>query len=549
MEQTDLNQSTSSPNRGAATLQLTTLGALRLVSRGRDGDTVALEGSNKALALFTYLACAPGRGATRSHLQELLWERQTPEGAQQSLRTYLWKLRKLLPADAITGDEFLVLNVAFDSDRDALLDAASRGDANGAIARYTGEFFPAYTQPDSPQFDAWVQGERLRLRGIYSRCVERVVASAVDSGRFREAIDVARGLRDSDPLDEAGWRPLLNSLLVSGDTVNAANESAVLTRTLAADGREPLPATASVLNAIARMSRRDDAPAAELNQFVTPLIARDREFSQLLASWSRARDGALSHVHLRGAAGMGKSRLLDDFATRLQRERAAVTRARADIGRRSLSYAFVGTLAAQLATRRGAAAISPGSMSALLAINPSLSSFFNGDPDTSTGDEALRRRTLAFSELLTVLSEEQPIAILLDDVQWADSASCAVLAGALASSDTISCLLVTASRDDLGPAFTTSRFDAIALSGLGARVRGRAVAEPCHLPEEPWAAALPRMLHDASAGLPLHVFDALRLATERRMLTRERQTWHCADPAALAQLLESGAALPRRIGC
>ena len=532
----------------AAALRLTTLGALRLVSQTDAGDLVVFEGANKALALFTYLACAPGRGATRAHLQELLWERQAPEAAQQSLRTYLWKVRKLLPADAITGEEFVVLNSACDVDRDALLDAANRGDADAVVARYTGEFFPSYTLPDSPLFDAWVQSERLRLRGIYSRCVERVVTNAIDGGRFREAIDVARRLRDSDPLDEAGWRPLLNALLVSGDSVNAANECAVLTRTLSADGREPLPATISLIGAITRMSRRDDAPAVEANQYVTPLIARDREFSQLLASWSRTREGAVAHVHVRGAAGMGKSRLLDDFATRLQRDRAAVARERADIGRRSLSYAFVGALAAQLASRRGAAAISPGSMSALLAINPSLSSFFNGQPDASSGDEALRRRTLAFSELLTVLSEEQPLAILLDDMQWADSASCAVLAGAFSTSETISCFLLTAGREGLSSAFAESGTDTISLSGLGLESVTELLQSLATLPEDAWAAAFPQQLHDASNGLPFHVFDALRLATERTLLTRERQTWQCTDPSALAELLETGAALPRRLG-
>ena len=528
-------------------LRLTTLGALRLVSSTVGEDVVIYEGANKALALFTYLACAPGRGATRAHLQELLWERQAPEAAQQSLRTYLWKLRKLLPPEAITGDEFVVLHHTCDVDRDALVDAANRGDADTVVARYTGEFFPSYTQPDSPQFDAWVQSERLRLRGIYSRCAERVIATAIDGGRFREAIEVGRNLRDSEPLDEAGWRPLLNALLVSGDSVNAANESAVLLRTLTADGREPMPATASLLSAIARMSRLDNAPDIDLNRYVTPLIARDREYSQLLASWTRARDGAAAHVHLRGSAGMGKSRLLDDFATRLQRERAAVVRARADIGRRALPYAFIGVLAAQLASRRGAAAISPGSMSALLAINPALSSFFNGAPDTSTGDEALRRRTLALSELIAVLSDEQPLAIVLDDVQWADSDSCRLLAGAFASSDAMSCLLITAAREGLPAAFAESRSDTMILEGLGAESVIEVLQSLATLPDDAWAMEFPRQLHEASGGLPLHIFDALRLATERGVLKRDRQTWQCADPSALAQLLEKGAPLPRRI--
>ncbi|WP_310571001.1 AAA family ATPase [Gemmatimonas sp.] len=535
------------PTSQLPSLHLITLGALRLVASSPSGDVVLYDGANKALALFTYLACAPGRGATRAHLQELLWERQSPEAAQQSLRTYLWKLRKLLPPNSITGDEFVVLSIDCQVDRDALLEAANRGDAGAVVQRFTGDFFPSHAQPDSPQFDAWVQSERLRLRDIFSRCVERVVTDAVDGGEFRQAIEVARRLRDVDPLDERGWRPLLNALLVSGDSVNAANESAVLVRALAADDQEPLPATTSLLNAIARMARREDSAVVGVDFYVTPLIARDREFSQLLASWLRVRADSFAHVHVHGVAGVGKSRLLDDFASRLLRDRAVVVRARTDIGRRTLPYAFVGTIAAQLAARRGAAAISPGSKCALLAVNPALSNYFSGEPDSSTGADALRRRTLAVSELVTAVSDEQPLAILLDDMQWADTASCAVLAGSISASETTSCLLITAGREELPAVFSESRCDEITLNGLNGDALIDLLQSLATLPDLEWANEFPRLLHQSSAGLPLQVFDALRLATERGLLGRDRQTWVCSEPAALAEMLLAGSALPRRI--
>ena len=126
----------------------------------------------------------------------------------------LWKLRSTLGAHAITGSEFLVLNVPCVVDRDALLEAANAGDADEVVARYRGEFFPSYAQPDSPEFDAWVRHERLRLRGLFARCAERVVGDAVDQARFRDALKVGRQLRDAEPLDEGDWRPLLTALLL-----------------------------------------------------------------------------------------------------------------------------------------------------------------------------------------------------------------------------------------------------------------------------------------------------------------------------------------------
>ncbi len=538
---------TRATDADAATLHLRTLGDSQLLRRRGECDEVLLHGANKALALFTYLACAPGRGATREHLQDLLWERQGPERAQGALRTYLWKLRTILGANAIIGDEYVVLAVACEVDRDQLVEAADRGDAGSVVAMYSGDFFPAFTQPDSPQFDLWVQSERLRLRGIFSRCAERVVGAAVDSGRFRDALMIARKLRDSDPMDESGWRPLLSVLVASGDSINAANEASVLERLLAADERVPQPATVSMLKSVARMTRT--TPGAEDAQLtlVAPLVARDREFAILTTSWARARTQTFGHVHVRAPAGMGKSRLLDDFAARLRHDRSTVARARADMGRRDLPYAFIGAVVADLAGRRGAKGLSPGSAKALLAIDPALSAHFAGDPDSSTGDEALRRRTLAFAELLAAVSEEQPFALILDDLQWADAASCAVLAASMSSAEKTPYLLVTAGREGLSPLFSSLESATIVLSPLDVDAVTELVQSLAALPETAWAQGFPQLLQRTTTGVPLHVLDALTLAMERGVLVREGQCWHSSIPAHLEQLLSDGATLPRRV--
>ncbi|MEQ1692542.1 MAG: hypothetical protein ABMA00_14735, partial [Gemmatimonas sp.] len=191
--------------------------------------------------------------------------------------------------------------------------------------------------------------------------------------------------------------------------------------------------------------------------------------------------------------------------------------------------------------------VSPGSEKALLAINPALSSYFTGDPDTATGDEALRRRTLALNELLSAVSDEQPLALALDDLQWADNASCAVLAGAMAAMEDAPCLLITASREAASPALATTLSTTIPLAPLDCDGVMELVQSLGALPDEPWAQTLPALLHRTTSGIPLHVLDALVLSMERGVLARTEQSWQSTAPAKLQQLLEQGATLPRRI--
>jgi hypothetical protein len=58
----------------------------------------------------------------------------------------------------------------------------------------------------------------------------------------------------------------------------------------------------------------------------------------------------------------------------------------------------------------------------------------------------LRHRAVALEELITAVSEEQPLAILIDDVQWADERSCRVLGTVLEHLRSHPVLIVTAGR-------------------------------------------------------------------------------------------------------
>src|SRR5687768_2610508 len=87
-------------------LTLATLGRALLFydAPGRPPKPVLSPG--KPLALFTYLACCPGRAAGREHLVDLLWA--DAERGRQSLRQAVMTIRQRLGDDAISSDQDLL---------------------------------------------------------------------------------------------------------------------------------------------------------------------------------------------------------------------------------------------------------------------------------------------------------------------------------------------------------------------------------------------------------------------------------------------------------
>jgi transcriptional regulator with AAA-type ATPase domain len=51
-----------------------------------------------------------------------------------------------------------------------------------------------------------------------------------------------------------------------------------------------------------------DSPDIPRAGLTSDLIGREREFLALVSAWEKARDRGAKHVHVAGAAGIGKSR-------------------------------------------------------------------------------------------------------------------------------------------------------------------------------------------------------------------------------------------------
>ena len=200
-----------------APLTLSTLGGANLVCANQ-----ILLGPGKSLALITYLALAPGHAASREFLLDLLWSDLDRDRGRHALRQTVWQFRQLFGDACFTGREELTLGLAIDADRDRFLAAIEAGDPDRAIALYTGVFLPAFALPGSTEFEHWAETERSRLRATFLRAAEMVARRRLAAGRFRDAQELARRIRDTDRLNETGWRLLLKALIAGRDLIQAA---------------------------------------------------------------------------------------------------------------------------------------------------------------------------------------------------------------------------------------------------------------------------------------------------------------------------------------
>jgi DNA-binding SARP family transcriptional activator len=536
-----------------AVLTLSLLGNTLLQAQTDGKEPVAIFSSGKPLALIAYLHCAPAQSASREQLLELLWSDAEPESARHTLRQTLWYIRRKLGLDPfVTTGDGLRLAVPVTSDRAAFLHALEVDNPDLAMHSYTGDFFPEFAAPGGASFEHWADLERARLRSLFVGAATRAVHDRLGKGKARDAVAIARRAHELAPRHQSAWRLLLESCLAADDTIGATVELERLERWLSDEELEPDPATAAIIKTArngksATAAPTNTTPTTESGRLQAELVGRESEFAELLSAFDVAKRGHARHVHVVGTAGVGKSRLLDGFAARLRTSRVRVVAVRGTPGERALPYAFAAHLVGALVSMRGAAAVSPDAAGTLVALAPAASTYLKADADRTSGDEALRRRSLAVVELVSALAHDAPLVLLIDDVHWIDTASKAVLASLATRAEQAELLLVTAARPSDRFVDDTPAASSLELAPLTADEVGALVMSIGQLPTEPWTDVFVSSLHHATDGSPLLVLETLQLVMERDLLELRDRAWSTTNASALLDTLNGGRAMQQRL--
>jgi DNA-binding SARP family transcriptional activator len=303
--------------------------------------TVAL-GSLKQRVLLATLLLNPGRTVPLRRLVHALWGDEPPPSAVANLRTYVNRLRRVLPdggqriAGRAAGYELTLRHGELDlhvfTERVGAGRAAlSRGD-HAATARHLGEALSACRGPvleDLADSDA-IAGLIAPVEELRLSVTEDYLDARLGLGEHREVIAQLRELVAEHPMRERPWAQLVTALYRSGDPAGALAVYADCRRALADHlGLEPSPDLARLHRAVLD---RDPglAPAAAGARPTTPQTPVPRELPARSRSFvGRVREVERLHTLLdepercgprvavvHGPCGIGKSALVLEVAHR-----------------------------------------------------------------------------------------------------------------------------------------------------------------------------------------------------------------------------------------
>ena len=542
--------------------------------------------TRKALALLVYLAAAD-EAQSRETLMALLWPDSATASAQASLRSALNRLRTAL-GDAggmvVASTDAIGIDPAFDFDLDlravsaaaAALRDTSRPPPPAllqtAIDRYRGEFLSAFIIGDAPDFNYWGLVQRERWHRQIALILENLTQFYLKRLALPVAIATAQRWLQHDPLDEAACRATMQAYALAGDRSAALGVYDTCKAGLAAElDLTPDPATTLLAETIRQASAgapqgaRLAAPSAEAQPNL-PFVGRADDYASLVTAYADAAGGALRTVVVAGEAGMGKTRLVEEFLNWAALQGADVLQGRAfEMGGQLPYRPLVMALRTRLEQENA-----PDDLLAdvwLAELSRLLPELLERYPDLAQArvaagnDVALAAARLfeALARLGSALSQRRPLVLFLDDWQWADAASIDLLhylGRSWAASKAPILLVLTVRSEELAINGDLARALAnlervapltycwlvrLSEGDVADFVTGWAGQEPGSAAA---ASALSQRLYCETAGIPFFLVETVKLLSERAVAGGGAGP---VDAAALLRAVEAGPSLPQTV--
>ncbi len=502
-------------------------------------------GSSRAMALVAYLVIHAESRQPRQRIAGLLWPESTDAQALTNLRRELHQLRQVLRGEAslaVTSANLCWRDTqtcrvdlrVFETERQAALAAAAADDngdgviahADRAIAQYRGELLPGV-------YDDWVLEARTHLERDCADLCDLLCSARTKNGDLAEAARAARRRIQLQPLEEAGYRALMQLQADMGDRAAAVTSyhrcASILEREL---GIIPDAATRLVFQRLLTDARPggagpagvDGAGAAAVERALpragppaVQLVGRSAELGLLQGLWRAAATGRPGLALVCGAAGVGKTRLVAELADLARAQGAVVA-------------------GSQCFGRSGRLALAPVAdwlrSPAVSAVTAGLDESWRAEverliPSGRRSERPVVPAVLAdawqghrfYEGLARALhAVDRPMLLLLENLQWCDQETLAFLTFCLGLAPTAKLLVAATLRNDnpvddhalvdwtgrmraagLLTQITLSPLEAADTACLGDAISG-----------QPLSAADRDLLQATTGGFPLYIVEAVR---------------------------------------
>ena len=435
-----------------------------------------------------------------------------------------------------------------------------------AVELYRGDFLDGF-------YDDWVLSERYRLESLYCDALAGLMAAREALGEHEAALAVALRLLEQDSLREDAHRAAMRAYCRLGQRQAALAQYGRCQQMLQAElGIEPMAETLALRQAIIE-GRLACAPGTTLAVPVAPqrrelarrgpalhpldvagqipLVGREQELAFLADGWQAALRGGCSLLLVSGEAGVGKTRLVQEFADLQRWQGVRVLQGRCYEFERLLPYQPVAEAlrALPLAAAAAAAAAVPGWVIAQAArLAPEIFGREPALPETASApqgaqDEAQERLFEAVSRFLAQLAGQTPLLLVLEDLHWATDSTLQLLHYLARAVVAQPVLIVGTLRPEAIP-------PAHPLATLGRRLERDGLARRLGLPRLSAAAVatligqlsgdgegarlLAERLYRETEGNPFYLIETIKALFEQGAIRVEAGAWR-ADYAALGR--------------
>ena len=529
-------------------------------------------GGPKERAALAMLAIHEGAVVGEDQLVEALWPDQPPRTATRTLQSYISRIRRVLQdgagpisIEAVGGGYRLQATTpdALDIGRvEALAEQARAAAASGdhaAAADRLKEALSAWSGRALGEFadEPWAQPASVRLSELRSNLFEERVDADLRCGRHALLVGELETVCEANPFRERMWALWMIALYRSGRQADALAVSRQLRRRLADElGVDPSAELQTLENAILIQD-----PSLDTTSLATPehasdgigigfpsalagpgpgsFVGRGEELDALHDCWRAAGQGACRAVFVGGEPGIGKSRLVGEFAGGLHASGAIVLFGTCeedlDVAYQPFTEALsayvadcdIDVLRSHVRKHGGELARVVGELATRLA--PDLPAPITAEP------EAERFRLFeAIASLLETASQRQPVLLVLDDLQWANKPTLLLLRHLLRQQRAGSLMVVGLYRatetsdiltDTLADLRRSHDVRRIMLDGLDEHGVAAYVEAVAGAPLDERGRAFARRLCEETAGSPFFVGEVLRHLAETGAMARTADGW------------------------